>query len=335
MIKIIKDFGNYFKLKRLEKNRKYCFFVENQFIYQYLKPYLENKKKDQVVIMSFETLAIEDKDSLIVLKTFFFRSLFFLTLKFKFLITSTPDLNNSIFKKSKFLKTKYIYIQHSPLSLTKIYNKEAFLEFDAVQAVNLFQYKEIKQINLLYNKKIKVFKSPYPFLQNKNNAKYKKNNTKVLIAPTWHTNFYKLNLHIKITDMFKKNNIDYCLRPHPMSFKKNEISKEDIKKSEIICDLNSELNFAKYDYLISDWSGIFLEFALINRKFPILINTEQKIRNMDSTKFEEAPIEVIARSQIAYNIETNEVDKVVNLIKNKSIENEEKEISEFQKKFFY
>ena len=334
MIKIIKDIKNYFKSKRLEKNRKYCFFVENQFIYQFLKPYIESKDKDQVAILSFDLLPTEDKKSLIILKTFFFRTLFFLTLKFKYLITSTPDLNNSIFKRSKFKKTKYIYVQHSPLSLTKIYNKEAFLAFDAIQVVNLFQFKEIKKINFLYKKNIKVFKSQYSFLKKKYNVNKRKNKM-VLIAPTWHTNFYKLNLHIKITEVFKKNNINYCLRPHPMSFKKKEISKKEIQKLEIVSDLKDELNFADYDNLISDWSGIFLEFALINRKFPILINTEQKIRNMDSTKFEEAPIEVIARSQIAHNIEINEVDKIINFIRNERIENEENEISEFQKKFFY
>tara|TARA_B100002051_G_C16666913_1_gene602249 strand:+ start:330 stop:1331 length:1002 start_codon:yes stop_codon:yes gene_type:complete len=333
LIKIIKDIENYFKFKRLEKNKKYCFFVENQFIYQYLKPYIKNKKKSKIVIVSFDELNINNDVSLIILKTFFFRSLFFLTLKLKFLITSTPDLNNSIFKKTKLSKTRYIYIQHSPVSLTKIYNKKAFLEFDVVQAVNAFQHDEIKKINLLYNKKIKIFKSEYLFLNNKNDLEFKKINKKVLIAPTWHTNFYKLNLHIKIVDMFRKNNIDYCLRPHPMSFKKNEISVENLTKLKIICDLDDELNFTKYNNLISDWSGIFIEFALINRKFPILINTKQKIRNTDSIKFEKETIETYARNKISYCIEINEINKILGLIKEDK--NQITKIDEFKKRIFY
>ena len=84
-----------------------------------------------------------------------------------YVICSTPDLNNSIFQKSKNKKCKYIYIQHSPLSLTHIYDKSAFLDFDVVQAVNKFQRKEIHEINRIYKKNIKVFKSKYLFLENK------------------------------------------------------------------------------------------------------------------------------------------------------------------------
>jgi len=168
LIDYISDIITLFKLNKIGSNVKFCFFVENNFIYQYLKPYIKRKKKDNVIIVSFEKLEISyEKKRIFVLKTIFFRSLFFLTHKIKFLITSTPDLDNSFFKRSKYNMTKYIYIQHSPLSLTKIYDEKAFLSFDAVQVVNLFQYNEIKKMNQLYQKKIIPFKSKYLFLDEK------------------------------------------------------------------------------------------------------------------------------------------------------------------------
>ena len=70
----------------------------------------------------------------------------------------------------------------------------------------------------------------------------------VLIAPSWNTNFYKHGFHKKIITLLNKNNISFDLRPHPMSFKKNEISLEEIQNLKI--DLNNEtnLNFLNTKY---------------------------------------------------------------------------------------
>ena len=157
MIDLLSDIATLFKINKIQSNIKFCFFVENNFIYQYLKPYIEKKKNNNTIIVSFEKLKIQkEKKKVFVLKTMFFRSLFFLTHKVKFLITSTPDLDNSFFKKSKHNLTKYIYIQHSPLSLTKIYDEKAFLFFDAVQVVNVFQYEELKRLINFIKRKLSL-----------------------------------------------------------------------------------------------------------------------------------------------------------------------------------
>ncbi len=39
-----------------------------------------------------------------------------------------------------------------------------------------------------------------------------------------------------------------------------------LKKKNINLDLKSKLNLNDYTDLISDWSGIFIEFALIKKK---------------------------------------------------------------------
>lgn len=309
--------------------------MENNFIYQYLIPYIEKKKNNNTIIVSFEKLKIQkEKKRVFVFKTTFFRSLFFLTHKVKFLITSTPDLNNSLFKKSKHNLTKYIYIQHSPLSLTKIYDEKAFLFFDAVQVVNVFQYEELKKINQFYKKKIKPFKSKYLFLNEKISQKNFEEEKKVLIAPTWHTNFYELDLHKKLKKIFDETGIDYILRPHPMSFKKEEISINELKKHNINFDTNNELNFKKYSHLITDWSGIFVEYSIINKKFSILINTKQKIRNINSNKFPDLPIEILARDILGNSLEVDNIKDIKKFIYQNNID-EKNIISKFYDKNFF
>ena len=51
-----------------------------------------------------------------------------------------------------------------------------------------------------------------------------------------------------------------------MSLKLKELSLHDLNLDSKNIDLNSEVNFGNYNNLISDWSGIYIEFAFIKRK---------------------------------------------------------------------
>ena len=337
MINFITDFKNFIKIKKEEKVKKYCFFIENKHSLKYLHPYIIKKKINKIVIVSFERLEDIRDEEYFILKTLFFQTLFFVIQKFPFLYSTTPDLDTSTFYKSIFKKTKYIYFQHSPASLTHIYKDNSFINFDAVQAINKFQSEEIKKINQVYKKKIKCIKSPYLFLEKyKNNFSASNVKKKVLIAPTWSTDFYQLNLHQKIFDLLKKEKINYVFRPHPMSVKKKELDLEEIKKLKIDLDNEKQINFNLYSDLITDWSGIFFEFAIIKKKLPILINNKQKVRNTNLNIYSDwQPIEKYARNKIAHSIPVNKIENIVEIInKNESIS--EREIIEtFYKEYFY
>ena len=137
------DIISYTKLKFNEKNFIIGFFCENRFIYNYLEPYIVNKiKKKNLLIISFEPIKNinNDKITIFIFRNNFIRELVFLTLNLKFLYSSTPDLENSLFKKSKFSNCKYIYLQHSPVSLNLIYRENAFDSFDALQTISKYQF---------------------------------------------------------------------------------------------------------------------------------------------------------------------------------------------------
>ena len=132
------------KIRKItESNHRVGFFSENNYILKYLEPYILKKlKKEKILIISFEKIINNNLNGarIFVFYTQFFRELVFLTLKLKYLYSSTPDLNQTIFKKSKLSKCKYIYLQHTPVSLTMIYNENAYDAFDALQAINTFQF---------------------------------------------------------------------------------------------------------------------------------------------------------------------------------------------------
>ena len=332
MINFIKDLKKFINFKKNELNIDYIFFNENKYTFQYLKKIIEKKSiKKNILLLSVETIEDCPYEQLNFKRTFFLK-LLFLTLKVKFIYSTSTDLENSFFLKSKIQKNFYIFIQHSTASLSMIYGRKAFLEFDAVQVINKNQHQDLIDINKIYKKNIKPVISNYKFLEIiSKNESFK--SIDFLIAPTWHTNFYEKNLHNKLFDLFVKNNISFEFRPHFMSIKKKEFLIEE--RFHNFMNMEKLLNFKKYKYLITDWSGIFLEFALINSTKPFLINTEKKILNEDYTKFSNIPIEVSSRKEIAHEIEINKIENILDLFKLNQNINDKKIIDNFYKNNFY
>ena len=329
MTKLFIDFFIFCKFKLKESEYKFGFFCESNFIFHYLEPYILNKsKKVKVIILCFENIHSDliDKSAVFVFRTNFFRQLVFLTLKLNVLYSSTPDLNNTIFQRSKFSKCKYIYLHHTPVSLTLIYNPNAFDAFDAVQSISTYQYREMKEI--IFKKKLntRTFKSKYLVI----NKQIEKNKTQtpdsdLLIAPSWNSDFYKLNCHILLKKFLTKSKLSYRLKPHPMSIRKGEISMNDLKRQNIPTDNLDFPNLHKYRFLITDWSGIFIEFAFLFKRKAFLINTTKKMRNKNYLNFENKPIEISLRNVFA---KTYEIQNIQNIVKEIEIlKNEIKEIN--------
>ncbi len=314
----------------IKKNYKICFFNENKFTLKYLEHYIKKKRSRKIILITFEDLSENFANTDIYhLKTNFFRQLVFLTLDVKLVYSSTPGLNQTIFRRSILNKNiKYIYIQHSPVSLTKAYYENSFNNFDYLQSINIFQTREIKLINSKYNLKIKDVKTKYYFLNNKKKNIHKK---KILIAPTWGTDFYEMNFLMELLYSLKKENLNFIFRPHYMSLKRKEFNPENFKNLYSNFDYSPNLNLNDYSDLISDWSGIYMEFCLTKNRKCFLINTKQKILN-NKVFSDHLTIEEKLRSKLSYIYEKNNIRNMVNKIKNeKTIES----VNHITKNFFY
>ena len=339
LIHFFKDLLNYIKYKFNEKKYSVGFFCENEFILNYLSPYINNKNNKLTLVISLEKIKYDFCKNIVVyvFHTNFFRELFFLTLKLKYLYSSTPDLGNTIFKKTKFSKCKYIYIQHSPVSLNLIYRKDAFDNFDAIQTISKFQNREIKEIIKKRNLKLKVFKSKYQFIKKNTNQLSLSKEYDLLIAPSWNTSFYKLNCHKILHEQLTKNSVKYKLRPHPMSFKKKEITNDEMNKIGITLDKSKIVSLNEFSFLISDWSGIFIEFALENKRKSFLINTPKKISNFNYESYINKPIEITKRELFGKTFNIENLDDLVNeiVIQKKNVQYQDGEIIEFIEENFY
>jgi len=337
LLKILNDINNIISLTRINNNYSRIFFFENNFIENHISPYLfKNKNKSSSLIVSLYHIKSESLKSFdkINFNYLIFLQIFFSFLKIKYIYSSTPDLGFNAFRRSLSNKNKYIYIQHSPASLTMIYSKNAFIQFDLVFIINKFQLNEIIELNNIYNLDIKSWKSSYLFLSKA--QKFNNNNKKkILIAPTWGTNFFSTNCHKKLYEILSNGNYDFELRPHFMSYKKKEVSYESLKKDFVLKE--DRINFNDYHTIITDWSGIFIEFAKLKSTKSILLNTQKKILNDDFSLFKNEPIEIYARKILGYEANIEDI-KFVNDLIQKILFNKDKhklEIDNFFKQNFF
>ena len=313
----------------LEKKKR-VFFFENKFIETHILKNINKKDYDKSLALFFYKTDISKRfqNKLLIENKFLIEFFFLFILKCKYLYSSTPDLDNSIFKRSIIFKIKYIYIQHSNISLTIAYSQNAFIFYDAIHVLNMFQYSEIIQINNIHKKKIK------PFLLNQRKiykSKIINQKKKILIAPTWGTDFYEENFIYNLNNLLN-DEFNLFLRPHYMSVAKNKIILKDYSK--YINLAVEEFNLNEYDFLITDSSGIMFEFFLINYNKIIFIETTKKINNPDYKKYGIIPIELYAKDKIGKIFQKNQILDIKNYLTN-SKDNTPSDILPFKKLFFF
>ena len=96
-----------------------------------------------------------------------------------------------------------------------------------------------------------------------------------------------------------------------------------------------DVNYYDFKILISDWSGIFLEYSLITKRKTILINTNQKINNERVNLNFPISVEEHSRKYLSNNIDKDEIEKIPELIKNNTFDKEDLVVKTYLKKYFY
>ena len=101
-------------------------------------------------------------------------------------------------------------------------------------------------------------------------------------------------------------------------------------------DFSSNVSTYASDLLITDWSGIGLEFSFATLKPALFINTKMKMENPHYDKIGLVPQEIQLRSQLGVALNKEQLDQtaqvVRNLLKNQDYHDEIKAIRE---RYFY
>jgi len=337
--------------KIIKKNPRFVFYSENKYYIKYnylIIKYLAKKFPFEVYYVSSD---INDKIlNLNVTNVYIGRGFllyyFFKNIHAKNIFMTTTDLNNNILKKNDNVKN-YVYLFHSAMSTTHVYTSSAFDNYNVILCNGAYQLKEIKQrekIQQLAPKKlIKSGFFYFDYLDNKlSNLNVEAD--EILVAPSWHK--YKLNFinedFEQILENLLKLGYKVRFRPHPETMKRSyrymNFVKEKFINEKFIFDDNVEnfLSMQKSKFLITDNSGIFIEYLMILKRPVFFYGDFDKIHNIDLQIYKNMnPIEEIIKSNFGIIFHKHEISKIKEVI-DLNIKNfNKKDINYFLDKNFY
>ena len=352
MIKFFINIKNYLSIFKninsiTSKKYKIVFYSENKNYQKYtliLIDFLISKFPGEILYVSSDKLDFINNDKIknLYIGKGLMLQYFFSKIQASNLITTTTDLGNNIIKKNKFVDN-YIYYFHSPVSTTRVYTTKAFDNYDSILCIGNFQINEIlkrEKIKKINKKKLHECGYFYfDYLINKINLNYNKD--EILIAPSWNyneKNFINEDFENIIDELIKKN-FKVKFRPHPEHFIRSRFFIEKISKKfnteNFILDTNSENleSMEKAICLITDNSGIAIEFSLIIKKPVLYFDSLSKIHNKEVDDYKELiNLEDEVRDNFGYKFSKNEIHKLkdlINLSKNDFDLNKKKNIDKF------
>ena len=265
------------------------------------------------------------------------RTKFFMELKADILVMTMPNLETYFIKRSKVYPVHYVYIFHSIVSTHTIYRKGAFDHYDSIFCTGPHHIEEITATESVYSLKHKnLVEHGYGLLdklQKNKPLKNQKNYTndkkkKIIIAPSWGKKGLLETKGIELVKILLDAGYYVTVRPHPMTIRKwpkkikaieNEFYNEP--NFEMETDVSSfESIYSAYG-LISDWSGIAIEYAFVCEMPVFYIDVSQKINNSSYNKIQCNPLEFSIRNLIGKIISPNDLSSLPKVIESTYEEN--------------
>ncbi len=239
-------------------------------------------------------------------------------------VMTMPDIETYHIKRSYYKKDiEYIFLPHDQGSSNLTLRPEATIHYDTIFTTGKHQRDEELAFDKMYNVKRNIVEAGFPLLDDMIND-YKEVNNKekvVLIAPSWQKdNIIDLCLD-ELLDKLKDNDYKVIVRPHPQQVRhakeRFEILKKKYSENDSIViqtDFSATNTVFESDLVITDWSGIAMEFSFTTKKPVLFIDTPMKVMNPNYKELNIEPINIWIREKIGKVIDLNDlsnVDKVV------------------------
>jgi YidC/Oxa1 family membrane protein insertase len=143
----------------------------------------------------------------------------------------------------------------------------------------------------------------------------------VLVAPSWGVQGILESVGRQLIDILLRNNYRVTVRPHPQT---RRLRPDIMNNLENLYDNNDRVKFeagiGNFDslldscVLISDWSGVAMEYAFSLSKPVVFIDVPRKVRNDDYERQRNIPIEVFIREEIGCVVAPDNIDKIPSLL---------------------
>lgn len=238
-------------------------------------------------------------------------------------VMTTPDLDNYYIKRSLFQKDiHYIFVPHDPSSMHMSFREHALDHFDAVFCTGPHIREEVRASEKVYGTKEKeLVEFGYPLIESliESCEKLEPNcsaRKQVLIGPSWQEDNLLDSCIEPLIDGLYGENYKIIVRPHP-EYMKRYSSKMQLlvdkyrdkmgDKLEFELDFSSNASVYSSDILITDWSGVGIEFGFATLKPVVFINTKIKMENENYQNIGIVPQEIRLRDVLGVSMNKEEI----------------------------
>lgn len=246
------------------------------------------------------------------------------------LFSTTPSLDVFQWKRSKDVDC-YIHIMHAAKDIT-MYRMYGTDHYDAFILSGELQVKQIRQMEEMRGIKPRDYEiCGVPYLDEmkkrvENAEPVPSHERTVLLAPSWGESGILSRFGGKFIDALISTGYKIIVRPHPQSFvsEKDMLDKlmsayNDPSKVEWNSDTDNFDVLMRSDVLISDYSGVMFEFAMVFDKPVIYTDTKFDPRPYDADWIEETPWTFSILPELGPKLSEENADKIKDLI-DKSID---------------
>lgn len=329
------DYKRFFSIA----NKHLVFYSERSGFYKYFQDLMEYLLKKTNVTIHYVT---NDPDDAIFslaetqprIKPYYIGVKKMITLMMKMdadiVVMTTPDLDNYYIKRSLVRKdVEYIYVPHDASSVHMSFREHALDNFDTVFCAGPHIVKEIRATEEVYKTAPKnLVEFGYPLLERLAESyaageKEKHEKKQILIGPSWQEDNLLDSCIEQLIDALYGDDYHIIVRPHPEYMKRYRpkmdalVEKYRDKTGDCLTfelDFSSNTSTYSSDLLITDWSGLGLEFCFSTLKPALFINTKMKVENPHYENIGIVPQEVLLRSQLGVALEKSDLDKTAETV---------------------
>lgn len=327
LIKEIRDIVRYFGAAKTASD--VTFYSESGIYYQNFKATVEAIISRSSIKILYITSDLNDpvwKLSSRQFEVFYINSLLpfiFPFINTKVLVLTMADLDRYHIKRSTN-DVNHIYMFHAINSTHMTYNTGAFDHYDTIFCVGPHHVEEIRKTEEVYDLPPKrLLEIGYSWLEDiendyqKTHAKLSLERPRILIAPSWNSgNILETCIDI-ILERCLPLNWDIVVRPHPEFIKRQPDTIKRLNETysnydnfTLETESASSENIKGSSLLITDWSGIGIEYAWGMGKPVIYIDTPMKVHNPEYEKIGIVPLEVRVRSKIGKVLIPEQCNKI-------------------------
>jgi YidC/Oxa1 family membrane protein insertase len=303
------------------KNRRWrniLFYSESSFYFQYFEGLIRRLTEEYRLDVGY--LTSDENDPLLKrdrnrMKVFHFKKLLPFVLHLadaKVIVMTMTDLHRFHIRRSR-RGANHVYLFHAMVSTHMTYRRGAFDHYDTVFCVGPHHKEEIRRWEELCGLPPKtLIEDGYPWLE-KIHAAHREFRAGrqtgeaplILIAPSWNEANILEYCGEELIGVLAEAGYRVTVRPHPETVRRKPALIAELRRKfadretvSFETDFLSDQSLHEAALLITDWSGIALEYAFGTERPVLFVDTPRKINNPDYQKLGIEPLEVKIRGEL-------------------------------------